>query len=103
MKALISPNEPVSTGYRVAEFADAEFPVAAPLFWLEVAALDGDCGSYYYDPPSEQVLPVPVVEAEAGEETTSNGVPGVAEPHSAEHNLHRRIDTQDTLLREIRD
>lgn len=62
MKALISPNEPVAGGYRVAELADAEFPVAPPLFWLEVAALDGDCGSYYYEPSSEQVLPVPVPE-----------------------------------------
>ncbi len=66
MKALISPNEPVAGGYRVAEFSDAEFPVAPPLFWLEVAdLLVGDCGSYYYEPSSEQVLPVPVVEAEA--------------------------------------
>lgn len=65
MKALISPNEPVATGYRVAEFADAEFQVAGPLFWLEVPALDGDCGSYYYEPESAQVLPVPVVEAVA--------------------------------------
>ncbi len=36
-------------------------------------------------------------------ETTSNGVPGMTEPNAAEHNLHRRIDTQDTLLHEVRD
>ena len=44
-KALISPNEPVynydtppvKVGDRVAEVADAEFPVAPPYFWVDCA------------------------------------------------------------------
>lgn len=35
MKALISPNEPRGEGLRVAEVMSSEFPVAAPLFWVD--------------------------------------------------------------------
>ena len=65
MKALISPNEkvynyddpPVEIGVRVAEVAAAEFPIAAPLFWV-------DCDStivadeFYYN--GGTLYPVPV-------------------------------------------
>lgn len=33
--ALISPNEPRETGYRVAQVEDNTFDVAKPLFWVE--------------------------------------------------------------------
>jgi hypothetical protein len=61
MKALISPNEVVETGYRVAEVCENEFEVAEPLFWLDcpntVSATE-----YFYDPSSTsfQLIPVPV-------------------------------------------
>lgn len=32
--ALISPNEPRETGYRVAYVVDVEHEVASPLFWV---------------------------------------------------------------------
>jgi len=35
MKALISPNEPRESGFRVAEVVAQEFPVAEPLFWVD--------------------------------------------------------------------
>ena len=40
MKALVSPNEPVtnfdgSTGYRVAQVENQTFEVGAPLFWID--------------------------------------------------------------------
>lgn len=34
MKALISPNEVLGNGVRVAEVAQQEFEVAPPLFWV---------------------------------------------------------------------
>jgi len=57
--ALISPNELVETGYRVAEVTDNQFDVAQPLFWV-------DCDDniiadqYFYDTATQQILPVPV-------------------------------------------
>jgi hypothetical protein len=34
-KALISPNEVLGDGARVAQVADVDFPVAVPLFWVD--------------------------------------------------------------------
>lgn len=35
MYALISPVEPVKSGYRVAQVEETPFDVASPLFWVE--------------------------------------------------------------------
>ena len=69
-KALISPNEQVSyisgwdgqnpvytaLGQRVAEVCDAEFEVAAPLFWLDCADSVTASG-FYYDSAAIQAIP----------------------------------------------
>ena len=73
--ALISPNEqvgyvsgwdgkfPIYTviGQRVAEVADAEFPIAPPLFWMACAD-DVVADVYYYDPTDSTIklMPEPV-------------------------------------------
>jgi len=58
MQALISPNEPRETGYRVAEVINANFPVAEPLFW--VACSDNVVADqFWYDPSDEQIKPMP--------------------------------------------
>jgi len=55
-KALISPNEPVLTGYRVAQVEPAEniFPVADPLFWIDCAD-DVIADQFWYDPSDQQI------------------------------------------------
>jgi hypothetical protein len=55
-KALICPNEPVQTGYRVAQVEPAEniFPVADPLFWIDCAD-DVFADQFWYDPADEQI------------------------------------------------
>jgi hypothetical protein len=57
-KALISPIEPVLSGYRVAEVADNDFPVADPLFWIDCSD-EIVADQYYFDPSSEEILIVP--------------------------------------------
>ena len=58
MKALISPNEPRETGYRVAQVESQEFEVASPLFWIscndEVIA-----DQFWYDPSDETIKTFP--------------------------------------------
>jgi len=60
MKALISPNEPRETGYRVAQVEDdnLQFDVADPLFWVscsnEILA-----DQFWYDPSDETIKPFP--------------------------------------------
>ncbi len=49
MKALVSPNEPVLAGFRVAEIAAAEFEVASPMFWIECPD-DVKADEFWYDP-----------------------------------------------------
>lgn len=76
MKALISPNEkpiyyvigwdesgepimePLPDSCRVAEVKDSEFPVAAPLFWVDCP---DNCVQdfWYYNTASKQCIPVP--------------------------------------------
>ena len=61
MKALISPQEQVNTGYRVAQVEENSFDVAPPLFWV-------DCSNeviqdqFWYDPTDEQIKPNPIPE-----------------------------------------
>lgn len=74
--ALISPNEPRETGYRVAQVADVSNEVADPLFWVS-------CGSsvvadeVWYD-PSDQTFkefpppPEPEPEPQPTTEGTQN-------------------------------
>lgn len=57
--ALISPNEPVETGYRVAEVSDNTFEVAPPLFWVECAD-DVVADQFWYDPSDDTIKPIPV-------------------------------------------
>jgi hypothetical protein len=58
MKALISPNEPFGTGYRVADIHPIGFDVAQPLFWV-------DCDDnvladqFWYDPADQTIKPMP--------------------------------------------
>jgi hypothetical protein len=60
MKALISPNEPRETGYRVAQVEDdnLQFDVADPLFWVtcsnEILA-----DQFWYDPSDETIKTFP--------------------------------------------
>jgi len=60
MKALISPNEPRETGYRVAEVEpdDKVFAVGEPLFWV-VCADNVVADQFWYDPETETIKPVP--------------------------------------------
>lgn len=53
-QALISPNEPVETGYRVVEVDDFSFPVAPPLFWFECAD-DTQAADSWYDPTDDTI------------------------------------------------
>ena len=64
-KALISPNEKVfdpntgaELGERVAEVAQADFPIAPPLFWVDCAD-DVVAGFFYYNPSNGEILPTP--------------------------------------------
>ena len=60
MKALISPQEPRETGYRVAEVVDdhMEFEVAEPLFWVDCADTN-KADQCWYDPSDETIKPFP--------------------------------------------
>lgn len=59
MQALISPNEPVQSGYRVAEVSVTTFEVAPPMFWVECAD-DVVADQWWYDPSDSTVKPIPV-------------------------------------------
>ena len=59
MKALISPNEPRETGYRVAQVESQEFEVAPPLFWVSCAD-DVVADQFWYDPSDQTIKPIPV-------------------------------------------
>lgn len=60
MKALIATNEPVQTGYRVAQVeSDANvFAVADVLFWVDCAD-DVVADQFWYDPIDETIKPIP--------------------------------------------
>ena len=73
--ALISPNEqvfwlsgwtetiepiytPISNAERIAEVADASFPVAPPLFWIDCAD-NVVADQFYYNKIDQTIFPVP--------------------------------------------
>lgn len=55
MKALISPNEPVETGYRVAQIDEVGFEVAPPLFWIDCVD-DIAADVYWYNPETQEFI-----------------------------------------------
>jgi hypothetical protein len=59
-KALISPNEPRETGYRVAQVEPEgqTFEVGAPLFWTPCAD-DVVADQFWYDPHNQTIKPNP--------------------------------------------
>ena len=61
MKALISPNEPVQNGYRVAEISELGFEVAEPLFWVDCADTD-KADQCWYDPSDQTIKPFDITE-----------------------------------------
>ena len=65
-QALISPNEPRETGYRVAQVEpDGQtFEVGAPLFWTPCAD-DVVADQFWYDPSDQLIKANPVVVVEA--------------------------------------
>jgi hypothetical protein len=67
MKALISPNEPRETGYRVAEVKLQEFEVAEPLFWVDCAD-DVVADLFWYDPTDQTIKAMPQPEPEQTQE-----------------------------------
>jgi hypothetical protein len=70
-QALISPNEIVETGYRVAQVVDEgqTFAVGSPLFWTPCAD-DVVADQFWYDPTDELIKPFPVVVEDAPIELT---------------------------------
>jgi hypothetical protein len=69
-KALISPNEPRETGYRVAEVCAVVFQVAPPLFWVNCAD-DVVADEYWYDPTNQTIRPIPQPEPSPNQPTTA--------------------------------
>lgn len=57
-KALISPNELVESGYRVAEVIDVAFEVAEPLFWVDCAD-NVVADQFYFTDGSIKAIPAP--------------------------------------------
>jgi hypothetical protein len=57
-KALISPEQPVETGYYVVDVAQDSFEVAAPLFWADCND-DVTAYEYWYDPSDETIKAIP--------------------------------------------
>lgn len=61
--ALISPDGPIhnfdgSSGLRIWDVVNREFPVAAPFYWVEVA--DNVTGEdYYWDGSEPKLIPIP--------------------------------------------
>lgn len=60
MKALISTNQPIELGYRVAQVEpDANiFAVSLTLFWVDCAD-DVVADQFWYDPADQTIKPVP--------------------------------------------
>lgn len=67
MKALISSNEPVQSGYRVAQVEPNAnvFAVAEGLFWVDCSEeiMQDD---FWYDPQDQTFKPVPAPEIKVG-------------------------------------
>lgn len=60
-KALISIQEQLHTGYRVADVHPAGFEVAEPLFWVDCAD-DVVADQFYYDSTDKTIKAVPIPE-----------------------------------------
>jgi hypothetical protein len=60
-KALISPNEPIQNGYRIAqvELPENIFGVADPLYWADCAD-EVVADQWYYDPVDQTIKEVPI-------------------------------------------
>jgi hypothetical protein len=61
MKALISPNEPRVTGYRVVQVEQQKFEVALPFFWVDCTD-DIKADLFWYDPADQTIKSFPVTE-----------------------------------------
>jgi len=73
MFALISPQEPVSTGYRIVEVNSSEFEIAEPLFWVECdSTVNPNTYFYNQDTKTCELIPVAVPTAEENKITASN-------------------------------
>ena len=59
-QALISPNEPRESGYRVAQVELETFEVGAPLFWTPCAD-NVVADQFWYDPQDKLIKANPVV------------------------------------------
>ena len=73
-KALISPNEPVESGYRVAEVADVAFEVAEPLFWFDCEdSVVAD--QFYFDLTQQAIyaIPIPVTQTQVNGQPSTTG------------------------------
>jgi hypothetical protein len=59
-KALISPNEPVQTGYRIAqvEAVESVFPVANPLFWTDCED-NVVADQFWFNPSDSTIVEIP--------------------------------------------
>jgi len=68
-QALISPNEPRETGYRVAQVESQTFEVGSPLFWTPCAD-DVVADQFWYDPSDQLIKPFPVEVQDAPAELT---------------------------------
>lgn len=60
-KALVSTNEPLFDGFRIAQVEDEAniFEVHDSLFWIDCAD-DVTADSFYYDPTTLAILPNPL-------------------------------------------
>ena len=61
MKALISPIEPVQSGFRVAEVCNSTFDVAQPFFWVDCSD-DVVADEFWYDPSDETIKAAPLAQ-----------------------------------------
>ena len=68
-QALISPNEPRESGYRVAQVELETFEVGQPLFWTACAD-NVVADQFWYDPQDKLIKANPVVVVEAPAEPT---------------------------------
>lgn len=73
MKALITPNEIIEQGYRVAQICEIEFEVASPLFWIDCdETIIAD--QYWFDPSDNTFKKVSFTLTKAAlEQPISNG------------------------------
>lgn len=59
MKALISPNEAVADGTRVAQVATTSFDVAPPLYWVD-CPVDVKPDTHYFKPSTATFSLLPI-------------------------------------------